>query len=256
MSGALLAVDALRIGVGSRVLCDGLSLHVEAGEVWAIVGPNGAGKTTLLRTLAGLAAPLAGTITLAGAPLATMPSRTRARLCAFLPQDDSDAFALSVADCVLAARHPHIAWHAWERADDRRIAGQALATFDVAALAARDVRTLSGGERRRVALAELCAQQAPLMLLDEPSSHLDVGQQVAALDALTALARAEKRALVMVLHDLHLAARYCDHAIALGDGHADAGQASALLCAAPLSALFGRALVELGEGPTRTFVPR
>ena len=238
------------------MLCDGLSLRVEPGEVWAIIGPNGAGKTTLLRTLAGLAAPLAGTITLAGKPLATMPSRTRARLCALLPQDDIDAFAVSVADCVLAARHPHIAWHGWERADDRRVAERALTTFGVAALAARDVRTLSGGERRRVALAELCAQQSPLMLLDEPSSHLDIGQQVAALDALTALARAEQRALVMVLHDLHLAARYCDHAIALGDGRAEAGQASMLLREAPLSALFGCALVELGEGPTRTFVPR
>jgi iron complex transport system ATP-binding protein len=132
----------------------------------------------------------------------------------------------------------------------------ALAVFGVDSLAQRDVRTLSGGERRRVALAELLAQQAPLMLLDEPSSHLDVGQQVAALDALAQAARTQARALVMVLHDLHLAARYADHVVLLGEGRADAGDAAAMLDAGRLSALFARPLVALGEGRLRTFVPR
>ncbi|MEO6749813.1 MAG: ABC transporter ATP-binding protein [Casimicrobiaceae bacterium] len=256
MSGAVLVVQDLRIGIGTRSFCNALSFRVEPGEIWAIVGPNGAGKTTLLRTLAGLAEPLAGSIALAGEALATIPPRARARLRAVLPQDDFDAFAISAADSVLAARHPHLEWHAWERAADHAIAARALGAFGVDALSARDVRTLSGGERRRVALAELVAQQTPLMLLDEPSSHLDIGQQVAALDALTALARDEGRAIVMVLHDLHLAVRYCDHAIAMADGHASAGSAADMLRAAPLSALFGRALVELGKGVTRTFVPR
>ena len=256
MSAALLATQGLRAGIGARAFCDPLSVDVHAGEMWAIVGPNGAGKTTLLRTLAGLAAPLAGTVTLDGSPLAAMSPRARARARAVLPQDDVDAVAVSVADSVLAARHPHVAWHAWESDTDRRIAREALDAFGVAALATRDVRTLSGGERRRVALAELVAQDTPLLLLDEPSSHLDIGQQVAALDALTGLARARGKALVMVLHDLHLAARFCDHAIAIGAGRAEAGTASQILREAPLSALFGRALAELGQGATRTFVPR
>jgi iron complex transport system ATP-binding protein len=256
MNEPLLATRDLRAGIGARAFCDALSIRVEPGEVWAIIGPNGAGKTTLLRTLAGLAAPLAGTITLGARPLASMPPRDRARVRAVLPQDDIDAFAISVEDSVLASRHPHVAWHAWESESDRRIATDALAAFGVGLLKDRDVRTLSGGERRRVALAELVAQDTPLMLLDEPSSHLDIGQQVAALDALTALARERRKSLVMVLHDLHLAVRYCDHAIAMAAGHAETGGAAQILREGPLSALFGRALVELGDGLTRTFVPR
>jgi iron complex transport system ATP-binding protein len=252
----LLAAGNLRTGIGGRVLCESLSMRVAAGEVWTIVGPNGAGKTTLLRTLAGLVPALAGTIAIRGVPLATLGPRERARLRAVLPQDDTDAFATTALDCVLAARHPHLAWYAWESERDRAIAQQALATFGVDALAARDVRTLSGGERRRVALAELLAQQTPLLLLDEPSSHLDIGQQVAALDALTTHARDGARALVMVLHDLHLAARYADHVVTIGDGRAEAGSAAAMLTEDRLSALFGRPLAVLGSGRLRTFVPR
>jgi iron complex transport system ATP-binding protein len=252
----VLATEELAVGIGPTMFCDALSLHVKPGDVWAIVGPNGAGKTTLLRTLAGLRAPQAGSVSLDGRPLSSMALAERARCRALLPQDSVDAFSLSALDCVLAARHPHLAWYAWEGGEDRRIAHEALAAFGVDALASRDVRTLSGGERRRVALAQLVAQDSPLMLLDEPSSHLDVGQQVAALDALTALARTAHKALVMVLHDLHLVLRYCDHAIAIGNGRADAGDAGSMLTEARLSALFGRPLKELRDATSRTFVPR
>ena len=256
MKPPLLATEGLCAGIGARTFCDALSIRVLPGEIWAIIGPNGAGKTTLLRTLAGLTAPLAGTVTLDGRPLASMPLRERAKLRAMLPQDDVDAFAISVQDSVLAARHPHVGWHAWESAADRRLATDALTAFGVFALNARDVRTLSGGERRRVALAELVAQDTPLMLLDEPSSHLDIGQQVSALDALASQVRARQKAVVMVLHDLHLAVRYCDHAIAMAAGHARAGDAATILQADALSTLFGRELIELGVGASRTFIPR
>jgi iron complex transport system ATP-binding protein len=125
-----------------------------------------------------------------------------------------------------------------------------LAGFD-----ARDARTLSGGERRRLALAALVAQDAALLLLDEPSSHLDLGQQVAALDALATLTRNGARAIVMVLHDLHLALRYADHAIALGGGRAIAGAAADVLSASTLSDVFGHRLVAVGEGTTRSLLP-
>jgi iron complex transport system ATP-binding protein len=256
MKPPLLATGDLRVGIAGRVLCESLSIRVAAGEAWAIVGPNGAGKTTLLRTLAGLVPPLAGHVRLGGTPLASMSLRERAKARAVLPQDDADAFAISALDSVLAARHPHLAWHAFERPQDRAIAMAALDAFGVEALAHRDVRTLSGGERRRVALAELVAQEAPLLLLDEPSSHLDIGQQVSALDALAATTRRHDRALVMVLHDLHLAARYCDHVVLLAGGRASAGDAAAMLDVEQLSALFARPLVALGEGRLRTFVPR
>ncbi len=255
-AATVLATDRLGVGIGPRMFCDALSLRVEPGDVWGIVGPNGAGKTTLLRTLAGLREPQAGNVKLDGRPLSSMTLAERARRRAVLPQDSIDAFSLSALDCVLAARHPHLAWYAWEGDGDRRIAHDALAAFGVEALALRDVRTLSGGERRRVALAQLVAQDSPLMLLDEPSSHLDIGQQVAALDALTALARTARKALVMVLHDLHLVLRYCDHAIAIGNGRAECGDAGSLLTEARLSTLFGRPLKELRDGASRTFVPR
>jgi iron complex transport system ATP-binding protein len=118
------------------------------------------------------------------------------------------------------------------------------------------VRTLSGGERRRVALAALVVQQPRVMLLDEPSSHLDLGQQVAALDALSALARESGTSLVMVVHDLHLALRYADYAIALGKGRAVTGAAADLLTADAMSALFGHPLEGVGAGATRTLLPQ
>jgi iron complex transport system ATP-binding protein len=118
------------------------------------------------------------------------------------------------------------------------------------------VRTLSGGERRRVALAALILQRTPLMLLDEPSSHLDLAQQGSALAQVSELAAREGRAALMVLHDLSLAVRHCDHVIALGHGHAEAGRAADLLTVDKLSALFGHPLVELSHGALRAFVPR
>jgi iron complex transport system ATP-binding protein len=256
MSVPLLHVEGLTLGISARRFCAGLSFTVAPGERWAIVGPNGAGKTTLLRTLAGLAAPLAGSINYGEHALGTLPLRARARHVAVLPQDSVDPFPASVLETVLVARHPHLDWMDWESATDVQLARDALAAFGLAGFEARDVRTLSGGERRRVALAALVAQEAPLMLLDEPSSHLDLGQQSAALDVLVQLAQREGRGLVMVLHDIHLATRYCDHAIALGDGHAEAGLGADILSVGRLSALFGRPLVELRDGTLRSFVPR
>jgi len=149
-----------------------------------------------------------------------------------------------------------VARFAWESQADIDCASAALETFGIANLASRDVRTLSGGERRRVALASLLAQDTPLALLDEPSSHLDVAQQSAALAVFLQLARERKRSVVMVLHDLHLATRFCDHAIAIAEGTATVGPAPEIFSAERLSNLFDCPLVELrGEG-LRTFVPR
>jgi iron complex transport system ATP-binding protein len=160
-----------------------------------------------------------------------------------------------VLETALVGRHPHLARWEWESAADIARARAALAAFGLAGLDTRDARTLSGGERRRLALAALLAQDPPLLLLDEPSSHLDLGQQIAALDTLTALARSGARAIVMVLHDLHLALRYADHAIALGGGRAHAGPADEILTAEALSELFGHRLVAVGTGTASTLIP-
>lgn len=257
MTGApLLEASGLAIAIAGRVLARDLSLTVQAGECWAIVGPNGAGKTTLLRTLAGLLPSAAGSVRYAGDDLAGLRSAERARRRSYLPQASSDPFPATVLASVLVGRHPHLGRFAWESEADVAIAREALARFGVADLAERDVRELSGGERRRVALATLLAQDAPLALLDEPSSHLDVAQQAAAVEVLVAQARERGHALVMVLHDLHLAARFCDHAVAIGQGGACADRAEAVLNAPALSALFGRPLVEVRSGALRTWLPR
>ena len=251
----LLEARNLAIAAGGRTLCSGLAFEVRAGECWAVVGPNGAGKTTMLRTLAGLAAPAGGSVRYGNADAAALDVRARARHRAFLPQDSIDAFPATVLETVLIGRHPHLARFAWERADDVARAQAALSHFGLQDLAERDVRTLSGGERRRVALAALLVQDAPLALLDEPSSHLDIAQQAAALELFVQLARERGGALVMVLHDLHLATRFCDHAIAIGGGRVHAGRAEAILTEDALSALYGRALVRLASGTLSTFVP-
>jgi iron complex transport system ATP-binding protein len=228
---------------------------VQRGECVAVIGPNGAGKTTLIATLAGLRPPAAGTIAYDGTPLARLASRAQARLRGWLAQDSVDHFPASVLETALTGRHPHLSRYAWESAADVDCALKALERFGMAPFAERDVRTLSGGERRRVALAALVAQAPPLMLLDEPSSHLDPGHQIAALDSLAVLARAGDCAIIMALHELHLAVRYADRVVALGDGIAAVGPAAEMLTEARLSQLFRTPLVAVGSGRARTFVP-
>jgi iron complex transport system ATP-binding protein len=235
----LLEAQGLAASVPGRTLFDALDLTVRAGECWAIVGPNGAGKTTLLRVLAGLVAPSAGRVCYAGQDAASMAPRERA-----LPRGAAADRATPWRhgpETALIGRHPHLGRFAWEGGADVERAFEALAKFGLEQLAQRDVRTLSGGERRRVALAALLVQDTPFALLDEPSSHLDIAQQAAALEVFVGLARERGRSLVMVLHDLHLAARFCDHAIAVGGGRARADRAAEVLNAPALSALFGRA---------------
>ena len=250
-----LSCRGLSLVVAGRTLVSGLDFDVRAGERWVVIGPNGAGKTTLVSTLAGLKAPAAGEIRYDGKPLASLGPRERAKIRGYLPQDSVDHFPATVLETALVGRHPHLGRWQWESAADVDRARSALTAFGLAGFDARDARTLSGGERRRLALAALMAQDPDLLVLDEPSSHLDLGQQVAALDALTALTLDGRRALVMVLHDLHLALRYADHAIALGGGRAMAGAAADVLSTNVLSDFFGHRLVEVGAGTTRSLLP-
>jgi iron complex transport system ATP-binding protein len=251
----LLSCRGLALRIAGRTLCDGLDLDVRRGECIAVIGPNGAGKTTLIATLAGLRPPSAGTIAYAGTPLGELTPRARARLRGWLAQDSADPFPASVLETTLTGRHPHLSRYAWESAADIERATAALERFGMASFAERDVRTLSGGERRRVALAALVAQSPMLMLLDEPSSHLDPGHQVAAQDALAALARSDGIGIVMALHELHLAVRYADRVVALADGTAEVGPAAEMLTEARLSRLFRTPLVAVGSGRARSFVP-
>ena len=253
--GAILAVRGLTVTIAGIGVCRELDFSVAPGQCWAILGRNGAGKTTLLHTLAGLRPPAAGAIALDGRPLATLSAREVARVRGLLTQDDSDAFGATVLETAMIGRHPYLSRWQWESAEDLRIAREALALMDIANAEARDVRTLSGGERRRAALAALLTQQPRLFLLDEPSSHLDLAHQLAVLRRLTMLGREQRSALIMVLHDVNLARRFCDHVLMLDQGTAIAGPASELLTAERLSRIYGVALKTLGQGDELCFVP-
>jgi len=232
-------------------------MSVRPGEVWAVLGANGAGKTLFLHTLAGLRAPARGRIELAGRPLAQCPALEAAKLRAFLPQALHDAFSASVLDVVLLGRHPHMSRWGWEGEAERRLAHAALRAVEMETLAERDVTTLSGGERQRVAIAALLVQDSPLLLLDEPVAHLDLHHQVAILGHLAELAAASRKAVVLSVHDLNLAARFATHAMLYrGDGRVDLGPIEAVMSDEALSSAF-RYPVDRTQVRGRTvFLPR
>ena len=251
----VLACRDLALTVPGRTLCRDVAFDVRAGEYWVVVGPNGAGKSTLLQTLAGLRPPATGTVTLDGAPIASYAPRMRAQRLGFLPQDTFDAFPATALEIALGGRHPHVPrWHP-ESAADMRLALAALAAVGMSDAAMRDVQTLSGGERRRVALATLLAQDPAVMLLDEPTNHLDVAHEVRSLELLAKLASESGRAVVMALHDLTLASRHATHVVLMGCDKVEAGPAGELLNAERLSALYGQALVAVAHPRGTAFLP-
>jgi ABC-type cobalamin/Fe3+-siderophores transport system ATPase subunit len=203
---------------GGRWLVRGLDLSLAPGSVTVVVGPNGSGKTTLLRTLLGLLPASEGRVLLGGRPLAEHSLRTRARTCAWLPQRTELPWAMRARELVLLGRAPHLSALAGPRAADHAQVRAALAQVRAEAFAERDVQTLSGGELQRVLLARLLATGAPLLLLDEPSTALDIGHALALLELVRELAAAG-HGILLSLHELDLARRYADQALLLrGDG--------------------------------------
>ncbi len=253
---SLLATRALTLAVGDKRIGDGLDLAVEAGQTWAVLGPNGAGKTTLLHTLAGLRRPGGGEIRLDDQPLARLRRAAVARRVGVLLQDSIDPFPATVRETVLIGRHPHLAPWQWEGPDDHAAAEAALAAVGLVDLAERSVATLSGGERRRLAIATLLAQQPQLYLLDEPTNHLDLHHQIQLLQSLRRHAIENEGALVMAVHDINLAARFCDHALLVhADGTMRHGPAETLLQAEPLSTLYAHPIEAVPWGERRAFLP-
>lgn len=235
----LLEARELTVSVGGKQVCRGLNLVVHGGECWGILGVNGVGKTTLLHTLAGLKMPEAGDVFLNGQALAGMKRRKVARTCGLMPQDSDDAFPSTVMETVLIGRHPHLSAWAWESAEDERIACSALESVGLAGMEKRLTHTLSGGERRRLALATLLAQNPALLLLDEPVNHLDLHHQIETLELLTRQASQHSKTLLMVLHDVNLAARYCNRLLLLfGDGAALQGTVDEVLNTENLARLY------------------
>jgi iron complex transport system ATP-binding protein len=208
----------LRLQYEGRVVVDGLDVTVPAGAVTVVVGANASGKSTLLRGLAGLLRPTAGVVELDGRDIRGIPAREFARSVGLLPQQPIAPEAITVADLVGRGRYPHQRWfRTWTVADDAAVAA-ALDATDTASLAGRRVDELSGGQRQRVWIALALAQDPDILLLDEPTTFLDIAHQVEVLDLLAHLNRDRGTTVVMVLHDLNLAARYADRMLVMADG--------------------------------------
>jgi iron complex transport system ATP-binding protein len=239
------ALEAAGVGVRyrAREALRGVDARVAAGELLGVIGPNGSGKSTLVRVLAGVRAPDSGTVLLAGRPLHAIGRRERARTIALVPQETHVSFPIRVRDLVLLGRAPHTGPFGWETAADLHAAHEAMERCSVLELAERDVTELSGGERQRAVLARALAQEARVLLLDEPTAFLDLKHAVLLLDLVRELCRARGLAVAVVLHDLNLAAMYCDRLVLLDRGvvHA-AGNAARVLNYADLCAVYGTEL--------------
>jgi len=235
-----LTAEALRAGYGPRTILSDLDLTVPPGAITAIVGANACGKSTLLRCLARLLRPTAGQVVLDGRSVRQTPPRELARRLGLLPQSPIAPDGITVADLVSHGRHPHQGMLSrWSRADDMAVAS-ALEATQTADLAERDVDELSGGQRQRVWIAMALAQETDILLLDEPTTFLDIAHQIEILDLLIDLNRGRGTTIVMVLHDLNLAARYADHLVAIlrGRVHA-AGSPDSVLTESLVEQVFG-----------------
>jgi len=250
----LLAAGGLTLRAGPRTLVADLDLQLRPGECWALLGENGAGKSTLLHTLAGLRIAAAGDLLLDGAPLRQQRRRAVARRIGLLPQDNADPFPATVFETALLGRAPWLAPWEQESAADRERARAALATMELDGLEARSVTTLSGGERRRLAVALLLTQSPALWLLDEPTNHLDLRHQALALQQVRAACQ-EGAAAMMALHDPNLAARYADRVLLLfGDGRWEAGTVQEMLTTERLGALYRHPVELIQKEGRRLFV--
>lgn len=252
--GTRLSCAQVHVEVAGRSLVRDLNVTFEAGRITAILGRNGSGKTLSLHTLAGLRSPQSGHVLLDDVPLECWPRRARARSIGLLTQTSEDTFPSTALETVLVGRHPHLGFWDWESGEDRAIAASALSTVGLEGFENRDVATLSGGERRRVALAALLAQDPQICLLDEPTNHLDPHHQIHGLEIMRDKAT-RGRTVVMTLHDPSLAARFCDYALLLfGNGEWLYGSASDTLTPTTMSRLYGVPVHELQWTGGRTFV--
>ncbi|MBA0050947.1 ABC transporter ATP-binding protein [Streptomyces sp. AJS327] len=213
-----LSARGVSAGYGRKTVLGDLSLEIPRGRVTTVIGANGCGKSTLLRVFARLMTPTAGQVLLEGEPLAGLRPRDLARRVTLLPQNPVAPEGMTVADLAARGRQPHQPWYRrWDPEDDR-IAAEAMAATGVGELADTPLEELSGGQRQRAWIAMALAQQTELMLLDEPTNHLDLAYAVEVLDLVVRLCRDTGRTIVMVLHDLNLAARYSDHLAVMRDG--------------------------------------
>jgi iron complex transport system ATP-binding protein len=247
----MLQVDSLSVSYGERAVLHEVSFSVAQGEVLGLIGPNGAGKSTLIRALSGVLPTRAGHVLVEGRSLHGMGAADLARHLAVVPQARSLPPAFTAWETVLLGRTPYLNWLGQVSSRDEEIARDAMRRTDTLSLAERRVGELSGGEQQRVLLARALAQSTPILLLDEPTSNLDLQYQLSLLEQVRRLAKQDALSVVLVLHDLNLVARYCDQVALLVEGRiARHGTVDAVLTAGVLSQAYHVPLEVLRNTPS------
>lgn len=251
-----LVVDNVSFAYASRSVLEDISFHIRGGDFVGIIGPNGSGKSTLLKNMSRVLAPQGGAIYLAEEDLEKIPRGRLARKIAVVPQETAVNFAFTVEQVVLMGRTPHLGRFQWEGPEDHRIAREAMEATGILPLAQRPITTLSGGERQRAIIAQALAQQPRVLLLDEPTSHLDISHQVEIFELLRVLSQREQVTVIANLHDLNLAAQYCDYLILLSEGRVFAlGSPAKVLTPENVEAVYGtEVLVDLNPATNRPWV--
>lgn len=235
-----LVAEKVTLGYGDRVIVEGLDVEIPTGVITTVIGPNGCGKSTMLRALGRLLKPRNGTVMLDGKAISSMRTKDVARTLGMLPQSPVAPEGLTVADLVARGRHPHQSWIRQWSSDDEGEVARALALTGVADLADRPVDQLSGGQRQRAWISMALAQGTDILLLDEPTTYLDLSHSVEVLDLVDRMHEEMGRTVIMVLHDLNLAVRYSDHLIVMSEGRIVAqGRPQDVISAELLDEVFG-----------------
>jgi iron complex transport system ATP-binding protein len=250
-----IVVDSLAVDLGRSRVLDGIDATIAPGEWIALIGPNGAGKSTLLRAVAGLFR-YAGSVTIDGDEVSRLPRRTMAQRLAFVPQAPLLPPGMRVGEYVLLGRTAHLGPFGGESAHDLETAGRALTRLDLGELADRRLSTLSGGEQQRAVLCRALVQEAPLLLLDEPTTSLDIGRQQQALELVAALREQSELTVVCAMHDITLAAQYAERLLVLSGGRLVAVGTPAEIASAELIAEhYGAQVRIVGEGGSLAVIP-
>ncbi|AWK72724.1 ABC transporter ATP-binding protein [Rhodococcus sp. NPDC019627] len=243
-----LSAEDLSLGYGDRIIVENLNLEVKTGVITTVIGPNGCGKSTLLRALGRLLKPRSGSVVLDGKAIGSLRTKDVARILGMLPQAPIAPEGLTVADLVARGRHPHQSWIRQWSSDDEGEVAEALALTGVSELADRPVDQLSGGQRQRAWISMALAQGTDILLLDEPTTYLDLAHSIEVLDLVDRMHEEMGRTVVMVLHDLNLAIRYSDQLIVMRDGKVvAAGAPKDIISAELLLEVFGLEAAVIGD---------